>query len=190
MDATIIALSIGVFISLVLGVVNFLWGPAWLSRREKVVIQEVSMSADVAKGGWLFVTTDFRLVRTRGEHDTYFDSAYLKLNRALCRELDQYFEMPPEGQTARWTEPFLRIGEPWDGKLKKGEPVDLSISANFGKRNSLKNAETPKDIRDKVKKLQAKYEICWKSGEGKEYHYRLPKKWWSKFLPEKLWWRI
>ena len=38
MDIQIILLWIGLFITFVLGLVNFLWGPAILVRREKVAI--------------------------------------------------------------------------------------------------------------------------------------------------------
>ncbi len=201
MDAEIIVLSIGVFISLVLGVVNFLW--AWLAKKEKVIIRDPRIKVrviedtdlkDVTEQLKLSIDASFKLVCTRGEDVFFeFEPAYLQLNRRLCRQLDKYFLMPPEGRITKWGTQFIGL---WDGKLKKGDPVSFLTWEHFRSQESLiklreeSGGRLPVKVDENLKRLEAKYKICWKSGKGKVHSYKLPQKWWHKFVPERIWWRM
>ena len=202
MDIQIIALWIGLFITFVLGLVNFLWGPAILARREKVIIRKPKLNVSVEEGDWIDIRSSFKLVRTRGEQDLYLESAYLRLSKAMCKELEPYCEISSKGRIY-WSEPSrepgfdkgehkrLKINEPKEFKIFHGiqfgvftEPDGEQSFILTGYRSMLRK------LKEKVRKLEPKYEIVWIDAKGRKWRYRLPQKWWNKFLPERLWWRI
>lgn len=114
MDIQIIALWIGLFITLGLGLVNLLWGPAILARREKVKISvprpiyATNMHDRVLR---VFCGVSFR--RLGGEKVRSVDQICLKPDAQIYQELNKYFNLPEEG--------VIRISELLD--LPRGEIV-------------------------------------------------------------------
>ena len=125
MDWQIIILGIGVFISLVLGVINL------LARREKVAVVlhesyalfvpkgcEVIGPGDkltTAKNHSLHIHVSCALVLTSGEKEIEVMGVNIRLHKETCEELKKYFRLPnwngfpvykyelnPEGYRERW----------------------------------------------------------------------------------------
>ncbi len=111
MDMQIIGLWIGFAITFVLGLINFLWGPAILARREKVaVVLHESYANFVPKGKEeigpgdklttvknhsLHIHISCALVLTRGEKEIEVMGVGIKLHKETCEELKKYFRLPP-----------------------------------------------------------------------------------------------
>ena len=214
----IVGLWIGLAITFVLGLVNFLWGPAILARRQKVIIRdaEVKVSVvekpqqetpDLTKTERICIHSNFKLVRIRGMQDLYLESAYLQLSKARCEKLEPYFVIPSENRIYWGYRSYMGVDEAEYRTMKFNEPREFKIYANFDPRSSLRKLENAlqqtgndeeleekramlKDLKEMAKKLETKYMIVWKDGGGKEWQYRLPEKFWHKFLPEWLWWKI
>jgi len=99
MDIQIIALWIGLFITFGLGLVNLLWGPAILARREKVKISvsrpsyATHMHDRVLR---VFCSVSFR--RLGGEKVRNVDQIRLKPDAQIYQELKKYFNLPKEGE--------------------------------------------------------------------------------------------
>jgi len=209
--ATIWAIVIG-GLGFALGVCNFVyWG--WWTRREMVKVREQKVEVSLVRENTsappyyietkrIFLRATFKLVRSGGEDDLYLESAYLTLDKALCQELDQYFDMPHEGKIY-WNGEYRGIEGGWDRWLRKREPVPVVISDTCSPKEALSNLEKELhcarteeqlkhkqtmlgDIKGKVKKLDAKYKICWIDSQGKQWPYRFPRKWWHKFIPKRL----
>ena len=98
MDRQIIALWIGLFITFGLGLVNLLWGPAILARREKVKISvpkpiyATHMHDRVLR---VFCSVSFR--RLGGEKVRNVDQIRLKPDAQTYHKLQKYFSLPNEG---------------------------------------------------------------------------------------------
>jgi len=97
-DIQIIALWIGLFITFGLGLVNLLWGPAILARREKVKISvprpnyATHMDDRVLR---VFCSVSFR--RLGGEKVRSVNQICLKPDAQIYQELKKYFNLPKEG---------------------------------------------------------------------------------------------
>jgi hypothetical protein len=93
-----IALWIGLFITFGLGLVNLLWGPAILARREKVKISvprpnyATNMHDSVLR---VFCGVSFR--RLGGEKVRNVDQICLKPDAQIYQELNKYFNLPKDG---------------------------------------------------------------------------------------------
>ena len=89
-DIQIIALWIGLFITFILGLFNFLWGGNILSRRGKLIIRKPTLKTSLVEENnrieRIWIQSSFTIVRTRGEQDLYLDSAYLKLSKVRCAD--------------------------------------------------------------------------------------------------------
>ncbi len=211
MDIQIIGLWSGLFITFVLGLINFLWGPAILARREKVIIREPQLKISVVERDngieRIFIQSSFKLVRIRGTQDLYIESAYLQLSKALCEELRTWFRIPPEPRIYWHYRSYYQIGEAEYKTLKFNEPRDFEVSENFDAGSpllklmkKLQKAQTEQEIeekqstlenlKEKARKLEMKYILIWIDGKGRTRQYRCPKKWFNKLLPERLWWRV
>ena len=202
MDIQIIALWIGLFITFVLGLINFLWGPAILARRDKVIIREPRIytsivekdpqknTSDLNNVKWIAIQSRFKLVRTKGEQDLYLESTYLKLNKALCKKLSPYFEIPL-GCRIHWSPPVSEIAynEAQHIKLKANEPREFDIYGGLKLKSvPQEQVDTDKEINkkqntlvnleEKVKELETEYEIVWIDGRGKKWRYKLPIRGW------------
>ncbi len=214
----IIAIWIGLFITFVLGVVNFLWGPAILARREKVIVREPELTVSIVEKPQqktphlteierIFIQCRFKLVRTRGTQDLHLESAYLQLNKGLRKELEPYFRVRNEGRIYWEHRSYISTNEAEYKTLEINKPREFNVSENFNTRSSLgvlekeiQSAQTKeeikekqaslKNLKDKVKKLKAKYMIVWIDGRGTTRRYKIPEKCWNKFLPEHLWWKV
>lgn len=211
MDVQIIALWIGLFITFILGLFNFLWGGSLLSRRQKVIIREPELKTSVMgehdRIERIFIQSSFKLVRTRGEQDLYLESASLQLSKARCEELSAYFMISAKACIYRKPIAYHNIGEAEYKILGVNVPREFEIWSNFTARSSVQilmnelqqagNDEERKeklkrleDLKEKVKKLETKYMIIWVDGKGDERRYRFPSKWYNKFLSERLWWKL
>ncbi|HUU62764.1 MAG TPA: hypothetical protein VMX96_02420 [Dehalococcoidia bacterium] len=172
----------------ILGIINLLWGPKLLTRRLKVEIHEPTLEAKIIKQkneiARIFIRAEFKLVRTRGEDDVYFKSAYVSLDNKLYRQLDHVFNMPPAGKIY-WTKSTY-IGDNHEDWLKKLQPMPLAIAVSCDRKDALSNLdkEVLNNLEEKVKQLESKYKIYWIDSKENKRSYRLPHKWWGKFVPE------
>ena len=98
MDMQIIVLWIGLFITFVLGLINFMWGPAILARREKVKISVPRPNYTINMGDRvlrIFCSVSFR--RLGGEKVRNVDQFRLKPDAQIYQELKKYFNLPEDG---------------------------------------------------------------------------------------------
>ncbi len=97
MDTQIIGLWIGLAITFVLGLVNLLWGPAILSRREKIKISVPRPSYTAHMGDRVlrvYCSVSFR--RLGGEKVRSVEHICLKPDAQIYQELKKYFNLPKE----------------------------------------------------------------------------------------------
>ena len=206
MDMQIILLWIGLFITFVLGLVNFLYGGGILSRRDRVSVREGEVDTGMVlhrkdTTPYLWVKGSFKLVRISGDRDLYLESAYIQLDEMVCEKLSQHIVLPPDNRVY-WGERYHEIGSNSyeSRRLKANEPKKFKIRENFIIQDSLikmrekeeregRAIESP-EITDNLLRIKSKFKIVWKDSRGKEWQHRFPTKWYNKFLPERLWWRI
>jgi hypothetical protein len=198
------AVWIGIAISLGLGLINLLWGPALLKHGEKVKLRSNVFCIELFKYDnkplpFLIVTCNFRLVRVKGSQDIYFDHAYIYLHPILWEDLKQSFDLHYN---------FIYINKNWlqynspeasaqhkKGELRMNEPYDISIQREFPIKQDIwdQYKDIPNGINsitDKINLLERKHKIVWEDGKGKKRSYRIPSKWWDRVIPERIWWRI
>jgi hypothetical protein len=204
MDVQIIGLWVGLAITFVLGLINFLWGGGVLSRRGKVSARETEVDTGMVlqqknRKPVLWVKCKFKLVRTSGDQDLYVESAYVELNKEACKNLDQYILLPPDNRVY-WGESYHEVDsdKTEQRKLRINEPKEFTIFENFFLLDSLlkvfdeeehEGKVTRPEITENIMRLRFKLKIAWKDGGGKEWQYRIPEKWWNRLLPERLWWK-
>ena len=143
MDWQIILLWIGLFITFVLGLINFLWGPAILTRREKVaIVLHDSWANFVPKGKEeigpgeklipvnnhsLHIHISCALVLTRGEKDIEVMEVEIRLHKETCEELKKYFRLPNRNGF-----PLQKYAiEPLEYILQPKKPVDFTADQLF-----------------------------------------------------------
>jgi hypothetical protein len=204
MDWQIIILSIGVFISLVLGVINL------LAHREKVAIVNpevyteflpkgtrektyrgsiVALSNDV-----LAIEVKCELVLKSGENELEVKEVEAILASKACKNLRKYFHFPLlnrlqlshinayEGKPI--PQPILL--EPKKAVQFKRK-IPLNYTDEFEKEHKkTKDNPYPESIQPFLDELETKYQICWTRYDGKRLCWRFPQKWWRN-LGKKLW---
>ena len=135
MDIQIIALWVGFAITFLLGLINFLWGPAILARREKVAIvnpevyiyflpKGVRSVGDFKKptgikNHALQIIVVCTLVLTSGEKEIGADSVYFNLNNTVYKRLKEYFR-------PLYAAPSYRLSFPlstWAPEIEDREPM-------------------------------------------------------------------
>ena len=148
MDLQSIGLWIGVVgISLILGIINFLWGPAWLTKKEKVQISKTEAQARTFKQGkaprqqiYNFgVSADVELVRSKGDKDCYVKEIQVEFNKMLWEELGNYFQMPLEPIIV-WAGDCVDLGFGEEMKFRQLEinkPEAFYITTGFKPKESL-----------------------------------------------------
>ena len=205
LDWELVGLWLGICATFLLGLFNLLWGGGILSRRDKVKIREPIIETHLVmyrkdKKPYLDFLSKFKLVRSKGKRDLYFESAYVQLNKVIISKLESFFVLPGceiDGTIAYNGE---ELGWKKRVSLKANEPVEFEITGEFIIQDSLlkileeedreRNATRSPEIMDNLERLQSKFKILWRDGSGKEWQYRVPEKLWHKVLPDCLWWRI
>ncbi len=110
MDIQIIALWIGLFITFVLSLINFLWGPAILARRDKVAVVNSEVYPEFLRKGTkertrggdvitlvcdvLSVEVTCELVLTHGKQELEVKEVEAILDKKTCQRLRRYFHLP------------------------------------------------------------------------------------------------
>ena len=164
-------------VSLLLGVINILWGPNILGRRPKVVVlKDPYLDFDLiperdAVGSVrltnLKIRAHFKLVRTRGDKDLLVTEAYLRLNEQLHKQFKRYF--PPNF-------PYLRFKIPKPVKLQLNEPCSFEYEIELaGTELGSRLFDLPQEKRkfDEIaSKMEEEYEICWKYADGTVGKYK------------------
>lgn len=138
MDLQSIGLWVGVGISLILGIINFLLGPAWLASKEKVQICRVEVQAQTFKRGkapkeqiYNFqVSADVELVRSKGDKDCYAKEIQVEFNKVLWEKLGKYFQMRPEPMII-WAGDWIDSGEGFLGGEFKCRRLDINKAETF-----------------------------------------------------------
>jgi hypothetical protein len=193
----------GLFITFVLGLINFLWGPAILSRREKIAIlnpiflafflsKETRQKASEGiiaecECDALGVKAGCELVLIKGERKLEIKEVEVILNEKACRGLERYFYLPYDNrfylaQTADYKEaqsPFT------PSLLSTKQAVSFEGEESFDctddferERDKIGIDSYPEFIQPSLDKLKAKYQICWTRYDGKRIFWRFPDKWW------------
>ena len=163
MDMQIIGLWIGLAITFILGLINFLWGGGILTRREKVKISiprptyAPHMHDRVLR---VFCSVSFR--RLGGEKVRNVDQIRLKPDAQTYQELQQYFSLPEDG--------VIRIS----GRISLARGATVSSSHAVGafrpEYNALMNTndtEKWKEANQLVSELKQKaFHVClvWEDG--------------------------
>lgn len=210
MDTQIILLWVGLFITFVLGLINFLWGPAILSRREKIAILNpiflvFFLSKDTRQKASegiiaececdaLGVDANCELVLTQGERKLEINEVEVILNKKACKRLERYFHLSDSSfHLAQITNdeevqnPFTpSLLSPKQPVLFKGE-ASFDCTDEFEKERAEMGLDSyPEFIVHPMDELRAKYQIRWTRYDGKKICWRFPDKWWRN-LGKKIW---
>jgi hypothetical protein len=193
---TIVALVLGSLGSLtgIASIIELLWGPGILARREKVIVTEPSLyfhlvldrdalplpkSKRVAN---LKIDAGFNLVRTGGTKDIYVVKAYFTLNRHLHRELMRYF--PPNV-------PILdfEIYEPQRLEFNRPRPFKLSLELAGTELGAalLESPQQKADFDRIATNMEGEFQIHWEYADGRKDYHHYPAKWWHKIVPKRFW---
>jgi hypothetical protein len=212
MDMQIIGLWIGLAITFLLGLINFLWGPAILTRREKVAIVNPKVyvsflskserrrtSEDIValqcECDALSIDASCELVLTQGERELELKEVEAILDEKACKGLGRYFHLPHSNSfyLAQITD-VDEIQSPFTPSLLstkqtvffKGE-TSFDCTDEFEREHEKIGADSyPEFIRPLLDKLRTEYQICWTRYDGKRLCWRFPDKWWRN-LGKKLW---
>jgi len=205
MDTATIVLGIGVLISLVLGLINFLWGPAILARREKVTVvnsevypeflskgarvdTRLGMGPLFIKNPALSIEASCELVLTRGQKEIEVKEVELKFDRVTSDKLKAYFQIPHQNR-------IYLLGEPT--KVNVLLPVKKSVQFSAERLfdcteefqtqyDKMGSGSYPEFIQPLLDKLETKYQICWTRYDGQRVCWKFPQKWWRN-LGKRLW---
>ena len=210
MDIQIIALWIGLFITFVLGLVNFLWGPAILAHRDKVVVVNSEVypeflpkgTRERTRGGGivtlacavLSIEAGCELVLTSGEKELEVKEVEVLLNKKACESLGRYFRFPLRNrfqleQVADYEEeillpPILLVPKK-TVRFKRKMP--LNCTDEFEKEHEkMESGSYPEFIQPLLDELETKYQIYWTRYDDKRLCWRFPQKWWRN-LGKRLW---
>ena len=212
MDIQIIALWIGLAITLVLGLVNFLWGPAILARREKIAVVRPEVYPEFLPPGTsmrriggesialihaqLSIEARCELVLIRGEKESEVRDVEVILHEVTCNQLRRYFNLPRRNRlyldpieiTDISTEVVLTraILQP-KKPMRFEDKVYLDCTDEFKKEyEKMGRGSYPEFIQPLLDELETKYQICWTRYDGKELCRHFPDKWWRN-LGKRLW---
>jgi hypothetical protein len=212
MDMQIILLWIGLSITLALGLINFLWGPAILTRREKVAIVNPEVhTVFTPKNVRQKISEDIIALQYACDTVTIEASCELVLIQGEEKLEVKAVELIPDGKTLKDLESYLQLSDPDSLRLKQitdneeekmlvapillstkqplrfqGE-IYLDCTDEFEKaRDKIGLASYPKFIQGILDEVKAKYQICWTRYDGKRLCWRFPDKWWRN-LGKKLW---
>lgn len=173
----IIASWVGIAISLILGVFNFIWGKGIVSRIYKIKIKnpEITISIIEKKDRQIervFIKAKFTLIRTSGEHDIYVKRIRLQLNKKIIKKLSEYFDTSP---CIIWTlnEPLIIDMVNTERKLTINESQKFEISGNFNKKNLVKDLYIENlHIDPKLDFMKKKCKIIIEDDTGREWKYK------------------
>jgi len=211
MDVQIIGLWVGLAITFLLGLINFLWGPAILARREKVAIvnpkvyvfflskatrQRTSENivALQCECDALSIDASCELVLTQGEKELEVKEVELILDEKACKGLERYFHLSHRNRLN------LEQTTDYEGEISV-TPILLSTkkTARFKSEISFDCTDEferehdkigvdsyPEFIQHLLDELATKYQICWTRYDGKRLCWHFPDKWWRN-LGKKLW---
>ena len=205
MDWGIVGLWVGIIITFLLGLFNFLWGGGVISLRNVVRIRApviethlIVFRRDIKP--YLDFSCKFKLVRSRGEKDLYFEGVYIKCKKVIISKLENYFILPGNEIFGSITYDGKELGHNKRVSLKVNEPVEFVINDHFWIQDSLikilekeereRNATQSPQIMNDLYELANKYIVVWQDGRGKEWQYRVPDKLWYRILPDCIWWNI
>ena len=210
MDIQIIALWIGLFITFVLGLINFLWGPAILARRDKVAVVNSEVYPEFLRKGTrerthggdiitlvcdvLSIEVTCELVLTRGEKELEVKEVEVILDKRACEGLRRYFCFPLRNrlslqQVDDYGEelllPPILLAPKKTVRFKRRIPLDCTDE--FEKEyEKMESGSYPGFIRLLLDELETKYQICWTRYDGKRLCWKFPQKWWRN-LGKRLW---
>ncbi len=203
MDIQIIGLWVGFAITFLLGLINFLWGPAILTRREKVLIVNPEVCAEFWVKGTLNRSHGYTIALS--EHSVLIDARcelLLKsmgmklgvkevkviLDEEACKSIKRYFQTPSKNRVhlnyinAGGETPITRTA---NATLEPKQPLNfqsetfLSCTDKFNQEyEQIGSDANPKFIQPLLDRLENNYRICWTRYDGKEVCWRFPDKWW------------
>ena len=206
-----VGLWIGLAITFMLGLLNFLWGGGILSRRERVLVVDSDVLADFLPKGTrediggdivtleracLSIYASCDLVLTSGEKDLEVKSVKVKLDKKHYKKLKRYFKIPLRNNIHM--RPWSRYKEVYCEKevfpppssliLKRAVRFKRKVLLDCTDEYELKFGEIPRPgfIQPILDEVEAKFQICWTRYDGKSVCWRFPNKWWCN-LGKKLW---
>ncbi len=189
--------------------INFLWGPAILSRREKVAIVNPEVYAEfVLKGtrettyGGILTVKNYivsiearcELVLTNGGKGVEVKEVEVILDKKACKSLRGYFHIPLRNRLQ------LSHINAYEGKplpqpivleskktVRFKRKIPLNCTDKFEKEyGKMESGSYPEFIQPLLDKLEAKYHICWTRYDGKKLCWTFPQKW-CRNLGKRLW---
>jgi hypothetical protein len=208
MDIQIIGLWVGLAITFLLGLINFLWGGAILARREKVAIVNPEVDAGFLNKGTrqttyagiltlsehiVSIEARCELLLTSGEKEEVKEVEVI-LNEKACKSLRRYFHIPLRNRFQ------LTHINAYEGKpLPQPVVLELKKTVQFRREIPLNCTDTfkteygkmesgsyPEFIQPFLDRLETEYQICWTRYDGKRLCWNFPNKWWRN-LGKKLW---
>ena len=204
MSVETIVLSIGVVISLALGIVNL------LSRREKVVIVNTEVYPEfLPKGTWLHrqdgesiyltcaelsMEATCELVLTSGQKEIEVKEVEVIFNKKSYETLKRYFNVPFRNRLGLYNlDVFEEKDAPLPILLKPKRTLyfkrtlPFNCTEEFEKEyEEMEKSSYPEFIQSILSELETKYQICWTRYDGKKLCWRFPNSWWRN-LGKKLW---
>jgi hypothetical protein len=212
MDVQIIGLWVGLAITFVLGLINFLWGPAILARRDKVAIVNpifhvFFLSKDTRQRtseniialqcecDALSIEVSCELVLTQGERKLEIKEVEVILDEKACKGLERYFHLPYSNRlNLAQTADDEKVQSPFTPSLlSTKQAVLFKGEASFDCTDEFERARDkigvdsyPEFIQPLLDELKTKYQIRWTRYDGKRLCWRFPDKWWRN-LGKKLW---
>jgi len=206
MDMQIIGLWIGLAVTFVLGLINFLWGPAILARKEKVAVVNSEVypqflpkgsRIDRRDGTSIFLhnhaelsmEVNCELVLTCGEKELVREVQVL-LDKRTCESLKRYFHLPLRNRlhleqiNAYAEQPISLV--PKKAVRFKSE-IYLNCTDEFAKDyEKMEGSFCPEFIQPLLDELETRYQICWTRYDGRRLCWKFPQRWWRN-LGKRLW---
>ena len=209
MDVQIIGLLIGLVITFVLGLVNFLWGPAILARREKVAVVNSTvntfflpqgvestgyyMKPGVIENHTLQIVVECTLVLTGGEKETEVMDVQIRLHKETYEEVKKYFRIPSLNKFFLHTYASDPKDREFGAVLEPKKRVYFAVGRLFEctdefekEYEKIEGGSYPEFVQPLLDELKTRYHICWTRYDGKETCWKFPDKWWRN-LGKKLW---
>ena len=207
-----IALWIGLFITFVLGLVNLLWGPAILTRREKVAIVDHHVYAEfLPKGTWLdrpggesiflnypelSIEASCGLVLTSEDKKLRIREAEVMLDKKAFTSLRRYFQLLFRNRLQLYhantyeeelsPQPISLELEPQKTMWFR-RTISINCTDEFGKEyGKMEGGSYLEFVQPLLDELETKYQICWTRYDGKVLCWKFPERWWRN-LGKKLW---
>lgn len=199
-----IAIGVG-SVGFVLGIINLLWGPGVLARREKIVVVESEVTPEFLRKGTRIDSPSHsnRVSLTRpsisiqarctlslkGKERCQVSDVAIVLHRSTCKALRRWFRIPPSNSVGLGRlvyDPDTELTQHlYSAVIEQGKTFSFEGSRWFDcaeefekTHESEKNDPMPAFIQPLLEKLECNYQVCFIRYDGKRLCWRFPQTWW------------